>query len=130
MQYCTISIATTVDGQQTTAKYHGNMQVSASLVRLIYTEENAKVDILLSATHGEIVREGDYSFQLPLKTGETLQGKIGINGNQGEVGVYTDKIAFSTSENGLLAQLHYHLIFGQERQDMRLRIHATVDKQK
>ena len=128
MQYCTITIATTVDGEQTTAKYQGNMQVTSSSVRLTYTDDSATVSIYLTATHGEIVRKGDYSLQIPLKTGETLQGMIGVNDNQGEVGVLTDKIAFSTSENGVLAQLHYQLIFGQERQVMRLRIHATADK--
>ena len=128
MQYCTITIATSVDGKQTTAKYQGNMQASASSVRLAYTDGNATVSIALNATQGEIVRDGDYSLQLPLKTEETTQGTIGVNGSQGEVGVYTSKIAFSTSENGVLAQLHYQLIFGQERQVMRLRIHATADK--
>ena len=130
MQYCTIIIATTVDGKQTTAKYQGEMQVSSSSVLLAYTEENAKVSLSLSSAHGEIMREGDYSLKLPLRTGETLQGWIGVNGSQGEVGVFTDKITFSTSENGVLAQLHYTLIFGQERQVMRLRIHATAHDKK
>lgn len=125
MQNCTITITTTIDGKQTTAKRQGRMQLSASSVRLEYTEENAKVTLSLHTTHGEIVREGDYLLKLPLHMGQTLQGEIGIGGAQGAVDVHTYKIAFSTSEKSLLAQLQYTLIFGQERQVMRLRIHAT-----
>ncbi len=128
MQYCTITITTTVDEKQTTAKRHGNMQLSATSAVLVYREESAQVSISLFPEYGEIVRVGDYTLKLPLKTGEVLQGKIGIGDSHGAVEVDTHKIAFSTSENSLLAQLQYTLIFGKERQVMRLRIHAKADK--
>ena len=128
MKHCTISITTTVDGQQTTVKRQGEMALTASSAQLSYAEENAAVALSLFASHGEVVRTGDYSLRLPLKAGESTKGEIGIGGAQGEVEVYTDKLAFSTSENSLLACLHYHLIFGQEKQSMQLRIHATANK--
>ncbi len=128
MKNCSITITTTVDGQQTTVKRQGEMSLTASSAKLAYAEENDQVTLSLYCAHGEIVRKGDYSIKLPLKTGETVQGEIGIGASHGCVEVYTDKISFSTSENSLLAQLHYTLIFGQERQVMRLRIHATANK--
>ena len=76
----------------------------------------------------QIEREGDYTLSLPLRENQLCKGRIGIMGSEGDVGVFAHKVSYSISSDSLLLSFHYDLIFGEEKQEMKLRILSRLNK--
>lgn len=128
MRTCEISITTVADGKKTSFSAKGEMDLSTYKARLAYKEEQSFVTVLLEKESATIVREGDYSLRIPLKRGEMTEGALGVGGNEGGLQVFAYKVEYSIREDSLLAILHYDLLFGEGRQEMKLRIVARADK--
>ena len=126
MQDCRIFINTTVDGRETQTVREGKICLNSLSVTLAYREENAEVSVVFEKGETKIERRGDYALSLHLKNGEITQGGIGLGNSQGEIQTYAYKVAYSIGKDSLLAILHYDLIIGKERQEMKLRLHAKL----
>lgn len=121
---CKISITTTVDGEETQATRTGSLRISFSEILLSYGEENGEVTLKIQNDRAEITRSGDYSMFLPLLREQRTQGKIGVLGSEGDVEIYTKRLAYSTTDSSLMLSMHYDLIFGGEVQKMQIRLLA------
>lgn len=121
---CKISITTTVDGEETQATRTGSLRISFSEIRLSYGEENGSVTLKIQKDRAEIMRSGDYSMCLPLHRERRTQGKIGVLGSEGDVEIYTKRLAYSTTDTSLMLSMHYDLIFGSDVQKMQIRLLA------
>lgn len=130
LQNCTVEISTTVDGVETQIKRKGKLGLFPRSVELSYTDENANVQLRLQGETATIERTGDYTLRLCLENGQTRSGWLGIGGAEGELQVFTRKIAYLIGKNSLLASLQYTLRIGDEPQEMKLRISARVDESK
>ena len=126
MQACRIVINTTVDGCETQTVREGEMLLTSLSATLVYHEENAEVSVVFENGVAKIERRGDYALSLKLKSGEITQGGIGLGNSQGEIQAYAYKVAYSLGKDSVLAVLHYDLIIGKERQEMKLRLHAKL----
>ncbi len=124
MKACEVSIITMVDGEKRSFSCKGSMEVSVFGTQIFYSEPNANVQVSLGKETATIVRQGDYTLSLLLKRGEMTVGKLGIGGNEGEIQVYTYKVEYSIRENAVMAILHYDLLMGDGRQQMKLRMVA------
>lgn len=127
MQACDISINTTVDGEKSSFSCKGNMELSVCGAQIAYSEPNASVKVALDKETATVIRQGDYTLSLLLKRGEMTIGTLGIGGNEGELQVYAYKIEYSIRENAVMAILHYDLLMGEGRQEMKLRIVARAN---
>ncbi len=121
---CKISITTTVDGEETQATRTGSLRISFSEIRLSYGEESGNVTLKIQKDRAEIMRSGDYSMRLPLHRERRTQGKIGVLGSEGDVEIYTKRLAYSTTDTSLMLSMHYDLIFGSDVQKMQIRLLA------
>lgn len=121
---CKISITTTVDGEETQATRMGSLRISFSEILLSYGEENGEVTLKIQNDRAEITRSGDYSMFLPLLREQRTQGKIGVLGSEGDVEIYTKRLAYSTTDTSLMLSMHYDLIFGSDVQKMQIRLLA------
>ena len=121
---CKISITTTVDGEETQATRTGSLRISFSEILLSYGEENGEVTLKIQNDRAEITRSGDYSMRLPLLRERRTQGKIGVLGSEGDVEIYTKRLAYSTTDTSLMLSMHYDLIFGSDVQKMQIRLLA------
>lgn len=128
MEYCLLNITTSVDGQESEFSCKGTLSLSTRSATLSYSQENALVTLVLDGESATIDRVGDYSLRLPLKKGERSVGMLGLGESGGEIVCFSHKITYSISKNSLLAFLHYDLYFGQEIQEMKLRILARYTK--
>ena len=124
MQQCNLTITTETDGKESTIRYEGEMQLASTSAELCYCEENASIRMRLNDEEALIVREGEYTLFLPLKTGEKSIGQLGISGSEGNIEIFTRKILYSINKDSAMLMLHYDLIFGSEKQRMKLRIRA------
>ncbi|MBQ2740328.1 MAG: DUF1934 domain-containing protein [Clostridia bacterium] len=129
MQEVFLTIWAAVDQEESRFSCKAEMESSSLSAVLRYTQENARVVINVSETETRIAREGDYSMRLCLRENCRTQGTLSIGGNEGVLDVSTKRIAYTMTKNSLLLQLEYALHFGQEVQQMRLRIKATACKQ-
>ncbi|MBQ2702139.1 MAG: DUF1934 family protein [Clostridia bacterium] len=130
MKACSISITSAVDGTESVVKREGEMQISLLEAELFYREEEGEVRIFLQSEQARIERTGGYSLRLFLEEGKESVGMLGINGQEGEIPVYCDRVAYSTGEGSLLVSLGYRLILGTQTQEMKLRILAREKKGK
>ena len=121
---CQITINTVVDGEETRSNKQGELSVFENGAEIVYHEENALVSIRFEGKGATITRKGDYSLYLPLEQGVQTEGALGLGSSQGAVAIDTHKVEFSAKESNLLAVLHYDLLLGKERQQMRLRLYA------
>ncbi|MBR2023988.1 MAG: DUF1934 domain-containing protein [Clostridia bacterium] len=121
---CKISITTTVDGEETQATRTGSLRISFSEILLSYGEENGSVTLKIQKDRAEITRSGDYSMRLPLLRERRTQGKIGVLGSEGDVEIYTERLAYSTTDTSLMLSMHYDLIFCSDVQKMQIRLLA------
>lgn len=127
MQHGFLTIVTTVDGEESRFSCKAEMELSSLSALLRYHDGNADVTISFSREEILIQRVGDYSMRLPLHEGEQTSGVLTLAGNEGRLSVYTHKATYCLRKNALLAQLHYILDFGEEKQEMRLRINASMN---
>ena len=121
---CKISITTTVDGEETQATRTGSLRISFSEILLSYGEESGSVTLKIQKDRAEITRSGDYSMCLPLLRERRTQGKICVLGSEGDVEIYTKRLAYSTTDTSLMLSMHYDLIFGSDVQKMQIRLLA------
>ena len=89
--------------------------------------ENAVIHLKVEKNSAWIEREGDYTLFLPLKQGELRKGRLGIMGSEGDVEVFAHKVAYSIGRDSLLLSLQYDLLFGAEKQEMKLRILSRLN---
>ncbi len=123
MQNCQLKITTTVDGQSNTILRAGQMELSKTAT-LSYEEEGARVQIVLFEKGALLERFGEYALRLPLRVGETCAGTLSFGDSAGEILVKTLEIERIFGDADLEIRLHYELLFGEETQDMCLRIRA------
>ncbi len=126
MQACKITLTTSVDGKETQIVRKGSVSLSLSKTLVRYLEENAEITLLFEKDCVKLERRGDYALSLLLKQGEISEGKLGFDGAVGDMRVHAHKITYSASKDSLLASLHYDLIFGEERQEMKLRLYVKT----
>lgn len=127
MQSCRITIATTADGKETQFVRAGSMRLSPLPCELTYREENAEVRITLEKGCATVERTGDYTLSLFLKEGERREGALGIAGAAGSVQTVTHKLAYSVQKDSLLLSMRYDLVFGGEKQEIKLRLYAKAE---
>ena len=126
MKECRLTITTQANGEENSIIRKGKMQLFPLSAQIVYCEENANVYLKLENNQAFIEREGDYTLSLPLQEGETTNGQIGIGGSKGDVGVYAHKVSYSIGKDSVLLALHYDLIFGAEKQEIKLRLLARI----
>lgn len=124
MQNCSLTIVTDVDGEETTFSCKAEMELTPFSARLRYMQNDAVTVLFFKNQTVTVAREGDYCMQLTLKEGQTLDGKLILNGNEGIFPVQTQKVAYVITEKSLLASLHYKLLFDGGAQEMKLRLNA------
>ena len=124
MQPCKITIVTTEQNREIKTVRDGEMRLCGLDAVLVYKEAQAAVKMIFQGESVEIVRQGDYSMRLLLKKDKLEKGELGIGGSSGEIQTFAHKIAYSVRDNGMMALLHYDLIIGAEKQEMRLRLSA------
>ncbi len=122
MKPCKLTITTVADGVENSITRDGEMELSATRNLLAYREEGAFVRIQLQGQAAELIRQGDYTLRLSLKDKEETVGEIGFGGTGGEIGIYTHKLAYSTSSDALLLSIRYDLLISGEKQEMSLRL--------
>ena len=128
MQEVFLTIWTAVDQEESRFSCKAEMESSSLSAVLRYTQENARTTIRVEENETRIERDGDYSMRLSLRENCRTQGTLSIGGNEGRLEVSTKRIAYTLTKNSLLLQLEYTLHFGNEAQQMRLRIKATASK--
>ncbi len=126
MPICKLTIETAVDGKETKIVRMGKIENSEAGIFLRYREENAEVELRIEQKTALVLRKGDYSMRLPLVEGRTSEGSLEIGGSAGTLAIRTKQIRAVRQCNKTEIILRYHLDFGQEIQDMRLRIQAQT----
>ena len=126
MQACKITLTTSVDGKETQIVRKGSVFLSLSRSLVRYLEESAEFTLIFEKDGVKIERRGDYALSLLLKQGEISEGTLGFDGAVGGMRVRAHKVAYSVGKDSLLASLHYDLIFGEERQEMKLRLYVKT----
>lgn len=124
MKRCRVTIMSAVDGEEREFSCEGTLDLSSRTVQLRYAEEKAAVSLILDGETAQVERHGDYSLRLFLKRGEARDGTLVLGGNEGQIRAFTHRVAYSIGQDSLLASLHYDLLFGADRQEMKLRILA------
>lgn len=120
-----ITIVTTVEGKNETHRRKAEEAAFSPLfVLLRYREENGLVTLRFSKEETVMERRGDYSMRLRFVDGEVTCGSLGLGGNEGEVSVQTYGVSYTIKAHSFLALLRYALIFGEEKQEMSVRITA------
>lgn len=126
MQGCKITLTTSVDGKETQIVRAGSVSLSLSKAVVCYQEENAELTLIFEENGVKLERRGDYALSLLLKQGEISEGMLGLGGSVGDIRVHAHKIHYSIGRDCLLASMHYDLIFGEERQEMQLRLYVKT----
>lgn len=126
MQICKVFITTSVDGQESKLQRMGKIQIEEERVLLHYLEEGAQVALTVGTGHALIERQGDYGLRIPLRQGENSVGRLGVGGSEGELPVETECIRCERNAESVEIYLQYCLAFGEEKQKMRLHIHAKT----
>lgn len=128
MRNCRVTITTIAGGEENSIIRKGEMQLSSRTATVCYLEEDAKICLKVEENCVDIERKGDYTLSLHLLQGKQNKGRLGIMGSDGEIGVHTHKVAYSIGEDFLLLSLHYDLLFGEDKQQMQLRMLARLEK--
>lgn len=121
---CKLNIITSADGTETSFVKDAKMRVSENDVSILYNDEEAEVSLHFFEGGAEIIRRGDYSLELYLKTGEETDGALGISGARGSIRVFTHRADYRAGENSIVAMLDYVLLMSGEEQKMKLRLAA------
>jgi uncharacterized beta-barrel protein YwiB (DUF1934 family) len=122
MKDCRLTITTVVNNEENSIMRKGKMQLSPLFAELIYEENGAQVHLKVEKDCAYVERQGDYTLSLCLQQGKQTVGRIGILGSEGEVGVSAYKVAYSIGKDSFMLSLHYDLLFGEEKQEMKLRL--------
>ena len=125
MRDASLTIYTTVDGEESCFSSKAEMEITSLSAVLRYIDSQAVVVLTLRGNQLLIERQGDYGLRLNLQEGEETLGTLSIAGNEGEVKVFTERLAWAIGKNTLILQAYYTLNFGNEKQMMRLRLKAS-----
>ena len=128
MQVCKITLTTTVDGTETQIVKTGYASLSPLRSVVAYQEENAAITLIFEKGSVKIERRGDYELFLLLEQDKLSTGEIGLGDALGKLQAHTHKLSYSVGKASLLALLHYDLLFGDERQEMKLRVYVSEIK--
>ncbi len=128
MKKCRLSITTSVNGEESSIIRQGTMELMPLSAKLFYQEDNARICVFVKDNSVRIQREGDYTLSLLLQESIKNQGSIGILGSEGGIEVFAHKVNYAIGRDSLMLSLHYDLLFGQEKQEMKLRLLACLDK--
>lgn len=123
---CALRIKSIVEGQENVFSLGGRIEKSEKDIKLFYQEEESKVQVTFQDGKAWVDREGDYSLKLPLIEGLITQGTLGINGNSGNLDIFTHWIEYSLLNGKLSARLRYDILLGENAQEMELLIQADV----
>ena len=126
MQTCQVMLSTKADGVGNEIIRDGEIEIFPRAANLVYSEENAIIKLSLYGEQADVLREGDYTLSLFLKSGKTTKGKIGIGGNDGEILTKTHAVEYKIAEDYVVAHLVYDLLIGGEKQEMELRLLAKI----
>ncbi len=129
MRICKLTMVSSVDGRENKTIRMGKCGVEGEEIRFTYREEGAQVALCVREGYALVERVGDYSMTLPLSDGEWTKGSLSIGGSEGEIPVYTEQITRKVEED-IFIELRYGLSFGEERQEMCLKIRAQFRKDK
>ena len=121
---CNLTLITSVDGTESKLVKIAQAVETPSGICFQYTDSNASSILRFFPDFVEIERSGDYGMKLTLKAGETRAGVLSVGGQDGELLVFTHKISFRKQNNRFFAMLKYDLLFGAEKQEMRVRLQA------
>ena len=124
MKKCYLKITTTIDKEESVFFTEGEMQLTPLGGEIQYNDNSSLVRLLLSKEILFIQRKGDYDLEILLKEGQEMVGKIGLGKSEGEVKVKCYKSCFSIKEKSCLCLCEYVLLFGEEKQRIKLRITA------
>ena len=128
MEQCRLTITTVENGEESSILRVGKMQLTPLSAQISYKEADAIIHLSVENNSAQIERKGDYTLSLPLREKQLCKGRIGIMGSEGDVEVFAHKVSYSISRNSLLLSLHYDLIFGEEKQEMKLRILSRLNR--
>ena len=126
MKKCRITVASSADGRENEIVRDGEMEINGLCAKIRYQDGQANVEIAVEKDQAIVTRSGDYDMRLTLRKGEICAGTLGIMGSQGQVFTQTHKLSYSLTERSLLLSAHYDLLFGDERQVMKIRLHARL----
>lgn len=121
---CQVTVVTTADGKETSITKNGELFLCGVDAVVRYFDDNANVEITASEKQVSIKRQGDYSMILPLKEGEITDGCLGIGESEGSLRVHTHKLSYAVTGGAFLLKAQYALLFGTERQEMKIRLLA------
>ena len=122
MQAKSLSIVTTVDGNQTQFSAPCTLEKQLDGVRVVYTVDGAQTTVFATQGRAEIVRAGDYGMHLCLSAGGCLSGTLEIAGSVGEVTGKTHQVDCVFKGNALMILLRYDMQFGSDVQKMQVRM--------
>ena len=128
MKGCDLVIFTSADGVKTRFNAKGSIGFFEDSVLLSYRQEDALTSLHFEGNCVILKRQGDYSMELSLKSGEKTTGKLCFGGNEGELLTKTDAISYTIENKTLKATLQYDLIFGADVQKMQLKILAKFEE--
>ena len=128
LKACFLTIVTTTDGVSSTVNKNGELELSNSVSWVRYHDENALVSVVFEENTARLLREGDYALDIPLKENAKTVGKLGFGENVGKIDVYCNKLSYAVKGGSMLASIHYTLDFGNEKQEMQIRITAREKK--
>ena len=124
MQRAFLTITTTVDGVSNRISRDAEMELSSFSALLRYEEQGAFVNVKVENGIVTYLREGDYGLSICLIEGKQTEGTLCLGASRGSMLVETKKIQYNISKSGLLLKAEYTLLFGEEKQEMRLNISA------
>lgn len=125
-----MTIATQVDDEkEQSVSYDADLELNGTSATARYFDGESLSCIKVGKDEVCIERTGDYLFRLRLKEKERVPATLGVGGNVGEIFTYTDFIKYSITKNSLLLSMQYVLLFsGDEKQRMKIRLHARQDE--
>ena len=124
MKACRLTITTVTDGKETHFTTDAQAEITAINATIEYTENGTQVRIEVEKNTVKISREGDYTLHLIVQEGVLTQGTLGIGGSEGTLSVLGKKVNYSLQKDSLLLSMRYDLIFGDEPQEMKIRLFA------
>ena len=123
---CDVTLKSVVDGAVNSFFAEGKLKNHDEKIELCYFEDSTEISFTFHGGKVWLNREGDYSLRLMLVQGERTRGEIGINGNVGDLEIYTHVVEYKISKNKLTARLRYDILLGEDVQKMELHVQANA----
>ena len=123
---CDVTLKSRADDAVNSFFAVGNLEEIDRKIKLSYYEDSNFISLTFHDGKAWLDREGDYLLSLALIKGETTRGEIAINGNVGDLEIYTHTVEYKSSKNKLTACLRYDILLGDGAQSMELHVQANV----